>query len=258
MTRPTPSLALAGALATALLAALPAVAQDKPAAPPAGAAPPPSTAPSPAETNPLPTTTVPDTGKPDPNRTTAPAPDKAIAPPTGAPVPGAPAAPRATLVPAPADADDVDAVSLPAKPAAILSGKTKWEEALPTLKASFARIEADLAKAGIAPAGRPIAVFTRTDDDGFQFEAMVPVERMPDPKPPEGEGVRFGTTPSGKALRFSHKGSYDEIDGTYETLTAYLDAKDVVVQDRFVEEYVTDLTDKTDAKLDVNIYALVK
>jgi len=68
--------------------------------------------------------------------------------------------------------------------------------------------------------------------------------------------MRFGATPSGRALRFNHKGSYEEIDGTYETLTAYLDAKDVVVQDRFIEEYVTDLTDRTDDKLEVNIYAL--
>ena len=72
------------------------------------------------------------------------------------------------------------------------------------------------------------------------------------------DGLRFGTTPSGKALRFAHKGSYESIDSTYETLTAYLDAKDIVVQDRFVEEYATDLKDSTDDNLDVNIYALVK
>ena len=46
--------------------------------------------------------------------------------------------------------------------------------------------------------------------------------------------------------------------GYLETLTAYLDAKDIVVQDRFVEEYATDLKDGTDDSLDVNIYALVK
>ena len=31
-----------------------------------------------------------------------------------------------------------------------------------------------------------------------------------------------------------------------------------MVQDRFIEEYVTDLTDKADDKLDVNIYALIR
>ncbi|CAA2155719.1 hypothetical protein MBRA_01348 [Methylobacterium brachiatum] len=165
---------------------------------------------------------------------------------------------RPTLIEKPGEPGDVDEVTLPAKPAAIVSGKTKWEEAIVNLTKAFSRIEADLAKLGIAPAGRPLAVFTRTDDDGFEFEAMIPVAAAPNPAPAEADGMRFGTTPSGKALRFPHRGSYESIDGTYETLTAYLDAKDIVVQDRFVEEYATDLKDGTDDNLDVNIFALVK
>ncbi len=226
-------------------------------------APPPSAAPPPAVTAPLPTTTKPDPST-APGTSSPPSATQAVTPPVPpAAPPAAGAAPasgaaRTTLVETPGDANDVDEVSLPAKPALVLAGHSKWEEAVPSLKASFARIEAELARLGIAPTGRPIAVFTRTEDDGFQYEAMVPVARMPDPKPPETEGFRFAVTPSGKALRFPHKGSYDAIDGTYETLTAYLDVKDVVVQDRFIEEYVTDLSDKADDKLDVNIYALLK
>ena len=267
MTRPRLTL-VAGLLAASAVAcgSPPALAQQPP--------PPASTAPSPAVTDPLPTTTAPNPPA-DPNKSAAPAPEKAITAPSlpaaPAPAPAPPPAPpqaqvpppaqapgRKTLVEAPANADDVDAVTLPAKPAAILSGKAKWEEAVPSLKDAFARIEAELAKAGIAPTGRPLAVFTRTDDDGFAYEAMIPVASAPEPAPTSADGLRFGTTPSGKALRFPHKGSYDDIDGTYETLTTYLDAKDIVVQDRFIEEYVTDLTDKADDKLDVNIYALTR
>ncbi|WP_043764335.1 GyrI-like domain-containing protein [Methylobacterium sp. 88A] len=207
---------------------------------------------SPATSSPLPTTTAPDPVNPDaPSR---PVPTQAL-PAAPALTPGSS---RPTLVETPGDANDVDEVSLPPKPAAILAGRASWEEAVPALKAAFVKIEEALAKDGITPAGRPLAVFAKTDDDGFQFEAMIPIASMPNPKPAETGGLRFGTTPSGKALRFPHKGSYDEIDGTYETLTAYLDAKDVVVQDRFIEEYVTDLNDKADEKLDVNIYALPK
>ena len=234
--------------------------------------------PSPAETHPLSTTTVPDTSKLPPG-SAAPAPEQSLGPriaaPPSAPAPASPPAPpspaqtpapapapgapgRQTLVPTPGETNDVDAVTLPAKPAVVLAGSTKWEEAVPSLKASFARIEAELAKAGLKPTGRPLAVFTKTEDDGFQYEAMIPVDAPADPKPALADGVHLGTTPSGKAMRFPHKGSYDEIDGTYETLTAYLDVKDVAVQDRFVEEYVTDLNDKADERLDVNIYALLK
>lgn len=219
-------------------------------------APPPSTAPAPAQTSPLPTTTAPNPA-PDPGKSPAPAPEQAVAPPAaGQTAVGTPG--RPTLVDKPGEPGDVDEVTLPAKPAAILSGKTKWEEAVPNLKQAFARIEAELAKIGVAPAGRPLSVFTRTEDDGFEFEAMIPVTAAPTAPPTEADGLRFGTTPSGKALRFAHHGSYESIDSTYETLTAYLDAKDIVVQDKFVEEYATDLKDGTDDNLDVNIYALLK
>lgn len=237
------------------LAALAAALVLAPAGPTAAQqpAPPPSTAPAPARTNPLPTTAAPSPPG-DPNRSAAPAPEQAIAPPTATKAaPG-----RPTLVDKPAEPGEVDAVTLPAKPTAILPGKTKWEEAVPSLKQAFATIEADLARIGLPAAGRPLAVFTRTDDDGFEYEAMIPVAAAPSPAPAAPDGLRFGTTPSGEALRFAHKGSYESIDGTYETLTAYLDAKDIVVQDRFVEEYGTDLKDGTDDALDVNIYALLK
>ena len=190
-----------------------------------------------------------------------PAPDKSLAPPSppGAAPSTSPAPPsRQTLVPTPADTNDVDEVTLPAKPAAIVSGKAKKEDTVSELKASFKRIEDDLAKAGIKPTGRPLAVFMNTDDDVLQYEAMIPIESAPAQAPAGAEGLRFGTTPSGKAYRFRHSGAYDEIYGTYEVLSAYLDVKDIVVQDPFIEEYVTDLTDGADDKLDVNIYALVK
>lgn len=234
------------------------------AAPLAAQQPPPSQAPSPAQTTPLPTTTAPNPPA-DPNRSAAPAPEQAVMPPPAgqAPAGSAQTAPavdpsRPPLVAKPAETGDVDEVTLPAKPAAILSGKTKWEDAVEGLRKAFAQIEADLAKAGIKPAGRPLAVFTKTEDDGFEFEAMIPIAAAPSPAPATEDGLHFGTTPSGKALRFAHRGSYESIDSTYETLTAYLDAKDIVVQDRFVEEYVTDLKDGTDDNLDVNIYALLK
>ena len=224
------------------------------------AAPPPSTAPSPAETQPLPSTTDPDpTTKPG-EGTPAPTPQQAPLPPNAseaAPPPAA-ASTLPTLVPDPTDTNDVDEVSLPAKPAAILSGGTNWDDAVKNLSASFKTIEDKLAKAGIKVAGRPLAVFTKTEDDGFQYEAMIPIAAAPADAPADTDGLRYGSTPTGKALRYRHSGSYNDIDGTYETFVAYLDAKEIEVQERFVEEYVTDLKPGAEDKLDINIYALAK
>ena len=169
-----------------------------------------------------------------------------------------PAKGRPSLVPNAGDPVDVDEVTLPAKPAAVLAGTSTWDDGFQTLKTAFGRIEAELAKAGIAPAGRPITVFVQTDDNGFRYEAMVPIERAPEGRPNLTPDIRFGTTPSGRALRFVHKGPYDDVDSTYETVTTYLDAKNIEVQDSFVEEYVTDLTSSEDEDLTVNIFALPK
>jgi effector-binding domain-containing protein len=180
----------------------------------------------------------------------------------GAPAPTSPPAvlDRPTLVPDAGDPVDGDEVTLPAKPAAILSGSSTWDEAFATLKKAFQRIEAELAKAGIGPAGRPVTVFTQTDDDGFRYDAMLPIDRAPEDRPPNlSPDIRFGTTPSGRALRFVHRGPYDDIDSTYETVTAYLDAKNIEVKDFFVEEYVSDFTSADDdASLGINIFALPK
>ncbi|HEY8566125.1 MAG TPA: GyrI-like domain-containing protein [Beijerinckiaceae bacterium] len=230
---------LAAPLALAQTAPRPGAVETAPLPPPGGAAAP---------------------GSPTP---TAPAPLPAPTPPPAAQAPQVPAAPalpgataeRPTLVPTPGDPVNVDEVILPGKPAAVLAGTSTWDDGFENLKKAFQAIEAELRKAGITPAGRPVAVFVETDDMSFRYEAMVPIAAVPDGRAALNAGIRFGKTPEGKALRFVHKGPYDDIDSTYETITAYLDAKGIVVKENFVEEYVTDLAD-ADAEIEINVFAL--
>ncbi|MBV9076486.1 MAG: GyrI-like domain-containing protein, partial [Methylobacteriaceae bacterium] len=202
---------------------------------------------------------------------TPPSPAPAGAPPAATlSQPGAPASPAPpaalpnasaalpTLIEKPGDPVDVDQVVLPAKPVLILSGTSGWTDGLKNLRAAFARIGTELGKAGIAPAGRPLAVFTQTTDDEFKFDAMVPVAAAPSPVPALPADMRVGTTPAGPAYRFVHKGPYDDIDTTYETITTYLDAKDVVAKDSFIEEYLNDVADPADVTLEVNIFVQPK
>ncbi|HYF55880.1 MAG TPA: GyrI-like domain-containing protein [Salinarimonas sp.] len=223
---------------------------------------PPAPRPAPVESAPLPPPAA--TPAPAPTPEPAPAPPQAATPPAAAPPsatpPPAVAQPapapgtRQTLVAKPGDANDVDEVTLPARPVAMLSGRSTWDEGFNQIKAAFARIEAALKGRGIAPTGRPVAVFVETDDLGFRYDAMVPVERPLEGASPAAPEIRAGTTPSGTALRFVHEGPYDDIDTTYETITAYLDAKGFNAKDTFIEEYVTDLTDAADANLRINIF----
>ena len=147
---------------------------------------------------------------------------------------------------------------LPAKPAAVATGISTWDEAFANLKGVFAKIEDELKRAGIEPTGKPLTVFVHTDDQGFRYEAMIPIAAVPEGKTELTPDIKFGRTPEGKGFRFVHKDAYEEIDGTYETITAYLDAKNIVAQDAFIEEYVNEMTDKDDANLEVNIYVQPK
>lgn len=160
------------------------------------------------------------------------------------------------LAPPTANAGDVEDVMLPAKPAAVLAGESTWDDGFNNLSASFARINEALAKAGLSPAGRPIAVFLSADDTSFRYEAMVPLAATP---PGEiAPGITAGLTPAGRALRFVHKAPYDEIDTTYEAITAYLDSKNMTAKDQFIEEYPSTMKDPSDPEFEINVYVQPK
>ncbi|UVF19846.1 GyrI-like domain-containing protein [Microvirga terrae] len=185
-----------------------------------------------------------------------------VTPAPAAPAPAAPApaqeAGRTTLFPNPSDPSGVEEGVLVSKPTVVLSGTSTWDDAFTNLKNAFAKIDGELKKAGIAPAGRPVTIFVDTDDDGFKYDAMVPIARVPEGKTELTPEIKFGKTPEGKSFRFVHKDAYDEIDGTYETITAYLDIKEIVAKDAFIEEYVSDFTDSQDTNFEVNIYVQPK
>jgi effector-binding domain-containing protein len=247
--------------------------------PPAGAAPPPAPVESaplpppagssaPAASSEAPKPSGPQTAPAAPSTPPAAAmPAEPATPPSAAQEPSqTPATPsqppaataRTTLVPGPGDPTNAEEVMLPGKPAAVLSGTSTWDEGFSSLKSAFRKVEEELTRAGIAPTGRPLAVFLQTDDLGFRYDAMVPVAPGLESHAPLSPEVHFGKTPAGKALRFVHKDAYDEIDETYETITAYLDAKNIAAKDMFIEEYVTDLTDSTDPNLEINIFVQPK
>jgi effector-binding domain-containing protein len=175
-------------------------------------------------------------------------------------LPTAPISPgtRTTLFPSLGDQTDVDEGMLPAKPAAVLAGTSSWDDVFNNLKNAFAKIEDELKKAGIVPTGRPMTVFLETDDKGCRYEAMIPISQVPEGRSELTPEIRFGKTPEGKSFRFVHKDAYADIDGTYDTIEAYFDVKNIEVKPPVIEEYVTDLTDAQDAGLEVNIYVQPK
>ena len=168
--------------------------------------------------------------------------------------PSAPTPPRDV----PGDEGSVQKKMYESRPVAMLGGKSSWEEGFQALSGSFAKIRAALKAAGVNEEGPALAVFLETDDDGFKFEAMVPVGAPPAGGVQLGNGIRLTTTPNGATLKFQHRGAYDDIDSTYEAITAYLDEKGLNAANVFIEEYIKEAKTPDDNELAVDIYVFLK
>jgi len=55
-----------------------------------------------------------------------------------------------------------------------------------------------------------------------------------------------------------HRGTYDELNQTYEAITNYLDEKGLDAQDVLIEEYLPELGTTPDSKLVVNVFVPLK
>jgi effector-binding domain-containing protein len=174
-------------------------------------------------------------------------------PPPAAETPPTPPPPA----PAPLQAADPfgEQISLEPKTVVVLKGNATWESAFDSLTESFKALSALLDKQGIKPAGNTMVVYTATDDTGFTYMAEIPVDQ-----PPKNltKDMSMGKSPDGKALKFVHRGSYDNMDNTYEAITNHLDDKKLEAKDTFIEEYITDPLKTAEDKLVINVYVPLK
>ncbi|MGN6571149.1 MAG: GyrI-like domain-containing protein [Pseudolabrys sp.] len=147
-------------------------------------------------------------------------------------------------------------VQLPERTMLYLKGHTNWDVAFDTLVESFKTLKAYMDKEGIKATGAAMTVYTQTDETGFSFEAAYPIGQAP-ANPPKGD-IAVKAAPSGKALKFVHRGSYDAMDSTYEAITNYLDDKQLDAKDLFIEEYTTDPLTSNQDKLVIDVFVPIK
>jgi effector-binding domain-containing protein len=190
---------------------------------------------------------------PAPAATASPAPA-----PSASPAPAA--SPSAEQSPPPAPSvQTADAfgeqITLAAKKVVIAKGNANWDSAFDALIDSFKALTGLLEKQGIKPAGNGMIVYTSTDDTGFTYLAEIPVEQEPKNL---AKNMSVGQSPEGKALKFVHRGSYDNMDNTYEAITNHLDDKKLEAKDTFIEEYMTDPLKTAEDKLVINVYVPLK
>ncbi len=193
--------------------------------------------------------------------TPAPATPATPAAPATSPAPATPPAAAETPASPPAVAPVQTAdpfgeeITLAPKTVVISKGTANWDSAFDTLMDSFKALSALLDKQGIKPAGNAMIVYTSTDDTGFTFLAEIPVDQEPKNL---AKTMSIGKSPDGKALKFVHRGSYDNMDNTYEAITNHLDDKKLEAKDTFIEEYITDPLKTAEDKLVINVYVPLK
>jgi len=141
--------------------------------------------------------------------------------------------------------------TLAPKKVVVMKGTANWDAAFDTLIESFKALTALLDKQGIKASGNSMIVYTSTDDNGFTYLAQIPVDQEPKNL---AKNMSMGNSPEGKALKFVHRGSYDNMDNTYEAITNHLDDKKLEAKDTFIEEYITDPLKTAEDKLVINVY----
>lgn len=185
------------------------------------------------------------------------------------PAPAAPQAPAATPAPAtppasaqapanpPATQKDPfgEEVTITAKKVISIKGTANWDNAFESLTDSLKTLTGILDKQGIKQTGPAIIVYTSADDTGLVYQAQLPVEQDPKNLPKD---VTITKSPEGKVLKFIHRGSYDNMDNTYEAITNHLDEKKLEAKDTFIEEYITDPLTTTEDKLVINVFVPLK
>lgn len=214
-----------------------------------------ATTPPPAAASPAPPSAAPPAA---PSTPASPPASSTPAPPAEAPAASPPAAQApAPAVPAPAQSADAfgEEITLAPKQVVVLKGKANWDNAFDALMDAFKALTAVLDKQGIKPNGNPMIVYTSTDDAGFTFQAQIPVPETPKTL---GKNISMGQSPDGKALKFLHRGSYDNMDNTYEAITNFLDDKKLEAKDTFIEEYLADPLKTAEDKLVINVYVPLK
>jgi effector-binding domain-containing protein len=135
-------------------------------------------------------------------------------------------------------------------------GSGAWDSAFETIVEAFKSVYDAMGKLGAKPDGAPMTIYTATSDTGFEFQAAVPVARAP-ASPPRSD-IKVGKSPAGTALKFVHRGSYDEMDTTYEAIAHHLEERNLEAKDLFVEQYMKDPVTTPEDNLVIEIYVPLK
>ena len=122
------------------------------------------------------------------------------------------------------------------------------------MAAAYAEISRLMNETGVNMVGQPMAITRAREGGAFQFDAAIPVDRVPMQL---SGNVMAGQSPSGPAVRALHQGAYDQMMPTYEKLVAYMSAHGLSQGKISWEHYVTDPGNTAIEDLITHVYIML-
>ncbi|MBN1359694.1 MAG: GyrI-like domain-containing protein [Sedimentisphaerales bacterium] len=160
--------------------------------------------------------------------------------------------------------DDLEFTEVEMAPvlAAQIPGKSSTEPAsiAQAMRSAFEALMGLIQANKLSPAGPPRAIYKTYGGDGVEFVVALPLAKPP--ASPIADGSGFVDTLAGtKALRFTHRGSYQGLAATYGQITEFMKAKGLMQTEadwaRYMpmwEEYLNDPHTTPEAELLTYIY----
>jgi effector-binding domain-containing protein len=157
------------------------------------------------------------------------------------------------------DFSDLEVIELDAAPTAILYVPTLVDESTfniaDSLAKAYGEITAFMLEHGIEIEAKPLAITRSGRDAGFEIDAAIPLPGTP----PELTGnIRYGQTPSGRALQVVHRGTHDRLMMTHQKLEAYMKVHGITPGTVSWEEYVSNPAVTPEEQLLTHIYVLLE
>ncbi len=122
------------------------------------------------------------------------------------------------------------------------------------LAVAFTEISDFIAGNDIKMAGQPMAITRSWDENGFQFDAALPVDKMPGTL---SGNVQMGLSPAGRSVRYTHHGPYDQMLHAYNELASFMAANGLQEGPVSWEHYISDPGNTPEDEIITHIYFLI-
>ena len=120
---------------------------------------------------------------------------------------------------------------------------------------AYARISAFMNNTGINMTAAPMAITRVWESGGYEFDAAIPVDVIPDELP---ANIKSGQSPSGPAVRAVHYGAHDQMMPSYEKLAAYMSAHGLSQGEVSWEHYISDPGNTAYKDMITHIYIMLE